>query len=58
MADAKICDKCGRLIKLTEEWKNRRYFIRDKELKYNDEYVDLCQKCYAELVEFLEEDNK
>ena len=60
MADAKICDKCGAIIKLTEEWRNRRYVVRDQVegLRHNDYYIDLCPECYAELVMFLEEDNK
>lgn len=53
MANAKICDKCGHVFKLDNDLTARRYFIRDKELKYHDEYVDLCQDCYEELVKFL-----
>ena len=71
MADVKMCDRCGKLIKLTgpvddfgrtPDILTRKYWLSIKydETKTRENYtrIDLCQKCYDKLVLFMEKEKK
>ena len=61
MARAMCCDRCGEFFKFDDEtYSDRKYKLLDHTKRgscmLNGDWVDLCDKCYEKLEQFM--DNK